>query len=240
MNRLNRIRPWLLPGMIVAGLVAGLTTAGPAFAWLLHPVTPVAHEVRDLFYKAVVVTSFFFLLAEFLLLIAVLKFRAKPGVPAATWHENVRLEIVWTAIPALAMVILSGPTFTTLKSMETVPQSDLTVEVIGHQWFWEYRYPKYGVVFANEPLVVPVGKIVAVDVTSIDVVHSWFVADFGVKMDANPGRINHTWFQVEKAGTYGGQCAELCGVLHGEMMITVNAVSPEEFERWIEQKKKGA
>ena len=240
MNRLNRMRPWLLSGMIVAGLAAGLFAAAPASAWLLNPVTPVAHEVRELFYKAVVVTSFFFILAELLLLIAVLKFRAKPGVPAATWHENVRLEIVWTAIPALAMVILSGPTFTTLKSMETVPQSDLTVEVIGHQWFWEYRYPKYGVVFANEPLVIPVGKIVAVDVTSIDVVHSWFVADFGVKMDANPGRINHTWFQVEKAGVYGGQCAELCGVLHGEMMITVNAVSPEEFERWIEQKKKGA
>ena len=240
MNRLNRMRPWLLPGMIVAAFAAGLLAAAPASAWLLNPVTPVAHEVRELFYKAVVVTSFFFILAELLLLIAVLKFRAKPGVPAATWHENVRLEIVWTAIPALAMVILSGPTFTTLKSMETVPQSDLTVEVIGHQWFWEYRYPKYGVVFANEPLVIPVGKIVAVDVTSIDVVHSWFVADFGVKMDANPGRINHTWFQVEKAGVYGGQCAELCGVLHGEMMITVNAVSPEEFERWIEQKKKGA
>ena len=240
MNRNNRKRTWLLPGLLMLGVIVSLSAAGTATAWLLNPVTPVAHEVRDLFYKAVVVTSFFFLLAELLLLIAVLRFRAKPGVPAATFHENVRLEIVWTAIPALAMVILSGPTFTTLKSMETVPQSDLTVEVIGHQWFWEYRYPKYGVVFANEPLVIPMGKIVAVDVTSIDVVHSWFVADFGVKMDANPGRVNHTWFQVEKLGTYGGQCAELCGVLHGQMMITVNVVTPEEFERWIEQKKKGA
>lgn len=231
---------WLLRGFVFAGLLVGLTAAGTASAWLMNPVTPVAHEVRDLFWKAVVVTSFFFILAELLLLIAVLRFRAKPGVPAATFHENVRLEIVWTAIPTIAMIILSGPSFTALKSMETVPQSDLTVEVIGHQWFWEYRYPKQGVIFANEPLVIPVGKIVAVDVTSIDVVHSWFVPDFGVKMDANPGRINHTWFQVEKAGIYGGQCAELCGVLHGEMMITVNAVSPEEFERWIEQKKKGA
>jgi len=240
MNRSNQSRRSILPGLAVLGLLAGLCVASPAFAWLVNPVTPVAHEVRGLFYKAVAVTSFFFLLAELLLLVAVLRFRAKPGVPAATFHENVRLEIVWTAIPALAMVILSGPAFTTLKSMETVPQSDLTVEVVGHQWFWEYRYPKYGVIFANEPLVIPVGKIVAVDVTSIDVVHSWFVADFGVKMDANPGRINHTWFQVEKPGVYGGQCAELCGVLHGQMLITVNAVSPEEFERWIEQKKKGA
>jgi cytochrome c oxidase subunit 2 len=124
--------------------------------------------------------------------------------------------------------------------METVPKSDLTVEVIGHQWFWEYRYPGHGVVFANEPLVVPQGKIIAADISSIDVVHSWFVADFGVKMDANPGRVNHTWFQVERTGTFRGQCAELCGVLHGDMHIEVRVVTPEEFERWIEQKKRGA
>jgi cytochrome c oxidase subunit 2 len=222
------------------GVSAGLLIAGTAWAWLNHPATPVAHEVRDLWYKAVYVTAFFTIVAEGILLVAVLKFRAKPGVKAATWHENFRLEIVWTAIPTLAMIFLSGPSFSTLKYLETVPKSDLTVEIIGHQWFWEYRYPKYGVVFANEPLVIPSGLIVAADVTSIDVVHSWFLADFGVKMDANPGRVNHTWFQVEKPGTYKGQCAELCGVLHAEMFITVNVVPPDEFARWIEQKKRGA
>ena len=221
-------------------LAAGLFAATPAGAWLLHPATPVARDVRTLFYKAVGVTAFFFIVAETLLLIAVLRFRAKPGLAAATWHENVRLEIVWTTIPAIAMVILSGPAFSSMKYMETVPKSDLQIEVIGHQWFWEYRYPKYGVIYANEPLVVPAGKIVSANVTSIDVVHSWFVPDFGIKLDANPGRINHTWFQVERTGTYQGQCAELCGVLHAEMFITVNAVTPEEFERWIEQKKKRA
>lgn len=219
---------------------AGLLAAGTASAWILDPVTPVAHEVRTLFWNAVWITGGFFLLAEGLLLVAILRFRARPGVPAASFHDNMRLELVWTAIPALAMVILSGPTFTTLKYMETVPKSDLTVEIIGHQWFWEYRYPAYGIVFANEPLVIPQGKIVAADVSSVDVVHSWFVAQFGVKMDANPGRVNHTWFQVERTGTFNGQCAELCGVLHGDMAIVVNVVTPEEFERWIEQKKKGA
>ncbi len=219
---------------------AGLLAAGTASAWILDPVTPVAHEVRTLFWNAVWITGGFFLLAEGLLLVAILRFRARPGVPAASFHDNMRLELVWTAIPALAMVILSGPTFTTLKYMETVPKSDLTVEIIGHQWFWEYRYPQFGIVFANEPLVIPQGKIVAADVSSIDVIHSWFVAQFGVKMDANPGRVNHTWFQVERTGTFNGQCAELCGVLHGDMAIVVNVVTPEEFERWIEQKKKGA
>lgn len=225
---------------LAIGLVAILGVVGTAWAWLVNPVTPVAHEVRDLFYKAVAVTMFFFVLAEGILLVVVLRFRAKPGVPPATFHENVKLELVWTAIPALAMVVLAGPTFTTLKYLETVPKSDLTIEIVGHQWFWEYRYPGQGIVFANEPLVIPANKIVAADVTSIDVVHSWFMPEFGVKMDANPGRVNHTWFQVEKPGTYRGQCAELCGVLHGDMLITVQVVTPEEFARWVEQKKKGA
>lgn len=225
---------------LAIGLVAILGVVGTAWAWLVNPVTPVAHEVRELFYKAVAVTMFFFVLAEGILLVAVLRFRAKPGVPPATFHENVRLELVWTAIPALAMVVLAGPAFSTLKYLETVPKSDLTIEIVGHQWFWEYRYPGQGIVFANEPLVIPANKIVAADVTSIDVVHSWFMPEFGVKMDANPGRVNHTWFQVERPGTYRGQCAELCGVLHGDMLITVQVVTPEEFARWVEQKKKGA
>lgn len=233
-------RPFLLMAALALATVGLFALAGNASAWLVNPVTPVAHQVRELWFKAVWVTMFFFVIAEGILLVAVIKFRAKPGVPAATWHENLKLEIVWTAIPALAMVVLAGPSFTTLKYLETVPKSDMTVEIVGHQWFWEYRYPGTGVVYANEPLVIPVGKTIAANVTSIDVVHSWFVPDFGVKMDANPGRVNHTWFQVEKTGTYRGQCAELCGVLHGQMFITVNVVTPEEFQRWLAEKKKGA
>jgi cytochrome c oxidase subunit 2 len=237
MSRRNLVRIGI---GVAAALVLMTWSAGTASAWLYDAVTPVARDVRSLWLKAVGVTAFFFLLAEILLLIAIIRFRAKPGVKPATWHENVRLEIVWTAIPALAMIFLSGPAFSTLKYMDTIPKPDLTIEVVGHQWFWEYRYPKYGVVFANEPLVVPAGKVVAADVTSIDVVHSWFVPAFGVKMDANPGRVNHTWFQVDRPGTYEGQCAELCGVLHGQMMIEVDVVTPEEFERWIQQRKTGA
>ena len=224
----------------MVGILAALALASPAGAWLLHPATPVAREVRTLWYHAAAITGVFFVLPELLLLIAILKFRAKPGVEPAKWHENLRLEILWTAIPAIALAILAGPSFSTLAYMERIPKSDVQVEIIGHQWFWEYRYPKYGVVFANEPLVIPSGKIVAANVTSIDVVHSWFVPDFGIKMDANPGRINHVWFQVDQPGTYKGQCAELCGVLHAQMFITVNTVTPDEFQRWIEQKKRGA
>jgi cytochrome c oxidase subunit II len=225
---------------VLAALAWTSLAAAPAAAWLDNPVTPVAHDVRSLFFKALGITAVFFITAQVLLLIAVIRFRSRPGVQAATFHDNLRLEIVWTAIPALAMVILAGPTFTSLRYMDTIPKSDLNIEIIGHQWFWEYRYPKYNVTFANEPLVIPVGKVVSADVTSIDVVHSWFMPDFGVKLDANPGRVNHTWFQVEKTGTYVGQCAELCGVLHAEMKIEVHVVSDEEFRRWIEQKRTGA
>jgi len=236
-RRRFRWAPFLILGFVVA---AAALVASPAGAWLLHPATPVARDVRSLFYKAVGITMFFFVVAEGILLVAVLKFRAKPGGTPAKFHENLRLEIVWTAIPTLAMIILSGPAFSTMKYMETVPKSDLRIEIIGHQWFWEYRYPDQGIIFANEPLVIPCNKVVAADITSIDVVHSWFVPDFGIKRDANPGRINHVWFQVDGPGTHEGQCAELCGVLHAQMFITVNVVTPEEFARWVEQKKKGA
>lgn len=236
--RSTRYLPFVLAALTALAWTA--LAAAPAAAWLDNPVTPVAHDVRSLFFKAIGVTAIFFVTAQVLLLIAVIRFRSKPGVQAATFHDNLRLEIVWTAIPTLAMAILAGPTFTSLRYMDTIPKSDLNIEIIGHQWFWEYRYPKYNVTFANEPLVIPVGKVVSADVTSIDVVHSWFMPDFGVKLDANPGRVNHTWFQVEKTGTYLGQCAELCGVLHAEMKIEVHVVSDEEFQRWIEQKRKGA
>ena len=237
MTRRNRWLPLGILGLVVVGAAL---LASPAGAWLLHPATSIARDVRSLFYKAVAITMFFFIVAEGILLVAILKFRAKPGVPAAKWHENLRLEIVWTAIPTLAMIVLSGPAFTTMKYMETSPKADLRIEIIGHQWFWEYRYPGQGVIFANEPLVLPAKRVVNADITSIDVVHSWFVPDFGIKRDANPGRINHVWFEVEEPGTYEGQCAELCGVLHAQMFITVKVVTPEEFDRWIEQKKKGA
>ena len=208
--------------------------------WVPEAVSTFGPEVDWLFYLILWATGFFFILTEVVLVYAMWRFAYRPGEKSTYTHGNHVLEMVWTAIPALAMVVLAGPAFSTLKYLETVPKSDLTIEIVGHQWFWEYRYPGQGIVFANEPLVIPANKIVAADVTSIDVVHSWFMPEFGVKMDANPGRVNHTWFQVERPGTYRGQCAELCGVLHGDMLITVQVVTPEEFARWIEQKKKGA
>ncbi len=221
--------------ILTAALVWGKEE--PLTNWLQDPVTPLAKDVRTNFWISLLGILPFLFLSEGLLFYAIVKFRAKPNAKPATFHENVRLEIAWTILPALALVIIAIPTFTTLKKMEVPPKSDLVVEIIGHQFFWEYKYPKYEINFAEKPLVVPVNKVVTVNLTSVDVIHSWFVPAFGVKQDANPGRITHAWFKALETGTYKGQCAELCGALHALMYITVNVVSEEEFEAWVAKNK---
>ncbi|MCB9358120.1 MAG: cytochrome c oxidase subunit II [Calditrichaeota bacterium] len=213
--------------------------ADPVTSWIFDPATPVAGEVRDTFHIMLGLTLPFLLLPQILLVYAIWKFNEKRGHKPATFHDNLKLEIIWTVIPVLTLIAISIPAYSTLKKIEVPPKSDLVVEVIGHQFFWEYRLPKYDVGFANEPLVVPADKIITLNLTSVDVIHSWWVPSFGVKQDANPGRITHAWFKAP-AGKYKGQCAELCGPLHGEMWIDVQVVSDSEFETWLESKQNGA
>ncbi len=211
----------------------------PITNWLTQPEGPLAHAIRSNFLFSMATIMPFLFLAEGLLLYCIVRFRAKPGGRLATFHENLRLEVLWTVIPALTLVITAVPTYQTMRKMEVPPKSDLVVGIIGHQFFWEYRYPKYGVSFAEEALVVPAGKVVTLNLSSVDVVHSWWVPAFGVKQDAFPGRITNAWFKAENPGHYKGQCAELCGKLHAKMYIDVNVVTPEEFEGWLMKKKLG-
>ena len=214
-----------------------LSLTGAAFAdnpittWLFDPATPIAREVLSNFWITMGLLTPFLLLPQVLLLYAIWKFKESRGHQPATFHDNVKLEIAWTVIPVLTLVMLAGPMYKTLRKMDVPPKSDLVVEVIGHQFFWEYRYPKYNLGFSNEPLVVPADKVVTLNCTSVDVIHSWWVPAFGVKQDANPGRITHTWFKAD-AGKYKGQCAELCGPLHGEMYIDVTVLPERDFEAW--------
>ncbi len=209
----------------------------PITNWLTSPEGPLAHTIRNNFFFSMATIMPFLFLAEGLLLYCVVRFKAKPGGRLATFHENLRLEVLWTVIPALTLVVTAVPTYQAMRKMEVPPKSDLVVAVIGHQFFWEYRYPKYGVSFAEEALVVPAGKVVTLNLSSVDVVHSWWVPAFGVKQDANPGRITNAWFQADRPGRYKGQCAELCGNLHAKMYIDVQVVTPEEFESWIQKKR---
>jgi cytochrome c oxidase subunit 2 len=163
------------------------------------------------------------------------------------------LEIVWTTVPVLILVAIAVPSLRLLYFEEITPEADLTIKAIGHQWYWSYEYPDNGgftfdanmvpdedltddqlrLLTTDNEVVLPVGKVVRVLVTSEDVIHSWAMPPMGVKMDAVPGRINEVWLEIEEPGTYYGQCSELCGVLHGFMPIMVRGVEESEFNAWV-------
>jgi cytochrome c oxidase subunit 2 len=188
----------------------------------------------------------------FLMVYACIRFRASRNPnPSKTTH-NVAVEVLWTLIPCLILIVMAVPSFKILYKQDTIPKADVTVKAIGYQWYWGYEYPDENIIFdsymietkdlkENQPrllavdneVVVPVNKVVKVLITANDVLHAWALPSFGVKRDAVPGRINETWFKAEKVGTYYGQCSELCGIKHAFMPITVRVVSEEEYAEWL-------
>ncbi len=195
------------------------------FAWRLHDL------FRGIFFWAVVV----FLIVEGALLVAVLRFRDRgDGRAPAAGHGNTVLEIAWTLAPALVLVLVAIPTIKTIWDVDRAPSGEaLVVEVIGHQWWWEFRYPDLGVVTANE-LHLPVGETVDVRLTSADVIHSFWFPRIGGKRDVLPGHETHLWFKVDSAGVHLGQCAEFCGLSHALMKMQLVAQEPSEFDAWVE------
>ena len=193
----------------------------------------------------------------FLLFYVCIKFReSKNPNPSKTTH-NTFIEIVWTLIPCLILIVIAIPSFKLLYKQDIIPKADVTVKAIGYQWYWGYEYPDQNIYFeslmvedkdlkpgqprllaTDTEVVVPVNKIVKVLITANDVLHAWALPSFGVKRDAVPGRINETWFKADKEGVYYGQCSELCGIKHAFMPITVRVVSEEKYLEWIELAKK--
>ncbi|CAH9054191.1 hypothetical protein PSECIP111854_01316 [Pseudoalteromonas sp. CIP111854] len=192
---------------------------------------------------------------------AMIYHRKSKGAQPAQFHESTKVEILWTAIPFVILVAMAVPATKTLIAMEDVSKADLTIKVTGSQWKWHYEYMGHDVDFysvlstpraqiddleeksenylleVDKPLVIPTDKKVRFLMTSDDVIHSWWVPDFAVKKDANPGFINEAWTRVNEEGIYRGQCAELCGKDHGFMPIVVDARSPEAFEHWLTNAK---
>ena len=188
----------------------------------------------------------------FLMAYACIRFRASRNpIPSKRTH-NVAVEVLWTLIPCLILIVIAVPSFKILYKQDTIPKADLTIKAIGYQWYWGYEYPDENIIFdsymieekdlkADQPrllavdneVVVPVGKVIKVLITANDVLHAWALPSFGVKRDAVPGRINETWFRAEKEGTYYGQCSELCGIKHAFMPIAVKVVSEAEYEEWL-------
>jgi cytochrome c oxidase subunit 2 len=190
----------------------------------------------------------------FLMAYACIRFRASKNPNPSKRTHNVAVEVLWTLIPCLILIVIAVPSFKILYKQDTIPKADLTIKAIGYQWYWGYEYPDENLIFdsymveekdlkADQPrllavdneVVVPVGKVVKVLITANDVLHAWALPSFGVKRDAVPGRINETWFKAEKVGTYYGQCSELCGIKHAFMPIAVKVVSEEEYQEWLSE-----
>jgi len=207
----------------------------------LNPRGDFARLVDHLFRTTVWWAAVVFVLVEGALLIAVFKFRGRPDDPEPNQsHGNTALEVAWTIIPAFILLLIAVPTVRTIFKTSGYATGDVVqIEVVGHQWWWEFRYPGLGVVTANE-LHVPVGKTVNLRMTTADVLHSFWVPQFAAKRDVFPGRHNPLWFKAEVTGNFSGQCAEFCGVQHGRMAFRVISEAPEEFAAWAEQQRVGS
>ncbi len=175
-----------------------------------------------------------FVLVEGVLLYAIFRFRGKPGDPEPhQTHGNTAVEIIWTVIPALILAVIAVPTVKAIFETSSTPGKDaLTIEVVGHQWWWEFRYPEYNLTTANE-MHVPLGRTVSLRMGSNDVIHSFWVPQFAAKRDVFANRETRMWFKAEAEGDYPGQCAEFCGIQHGRMAHRIKAQKPEEFQAWV-------
>ena len=192
----------------------------------------------------------------FLLLYTCVRYRASRNKVASTTSHNTLIEVLWTLIPCLILIVMAVPSFKVLYSQDTIPKADVTIKAIGYQWYWGYEYPDENIIFdsymvdekdlkENQPrlltvdneIYVPVDKVIKVMITANDVLHAWALPSFGVKRDAVPGRINETWFKADKTGTYYGQCSELCGIKHAFMPITVNVVTQDDYNLWLKEAK---
>ena len=229
-----------LPSFVLAVLVA-LATAGAATAanggfTPVAPASPNASHIQHAYYLILGFTAAIFVLVESLLVVLAWKYRSRGRprtVEGAQIHGHTRLELTWTAGPILILAIIAAFVFYELPSIDSAPAAadPIHITIEGHQYYWQFDYPNGA--RSIRMLHVPVGAVVDLKVVSPDVIHSWWIPALGGKIQAIPGRVNHTWFQATKAGSYGGQCAELCGVFHASMLATVQAESRPAYEHYL-------
>jgi cytochrome c oxidase subunit 2 len=252
----------------IAAVLVGALSAGGAWAsepkeWQLglqDAVTPTMERITEFHDFVTIIATVIAFFVMVLLVIVIFRFneRANP-TPTKTTH-NLLLEVLWTAVPVIILVVIAIPSFRLLYFADRVENPDMTLKIIGHQWYWSYEYPDHGdftfdanmvtdeeiakdsslkrLMDTDNRVVLPVGKKVQILMTADDVIHNWAVPAFGIKLDTVPGRLNETWVQINKPGVYYGFCSELCGVNHSYMPITVEAVSPEAFDKWVKQAQK--
>lgn len=250
--------------VLLSGMAAGGASAGQPEPWGLgfqEAVTPTMHNIawfHDIILLPVITIITLFVLG--LMGYAIWRFReSRNPEPSRTTH-NTLIEVLWTAIPTVILVLIAIPSFRIMYENDRIEQADMTLKTIGRQWYWSYQYPDHGdfefdsnmipdeeidlskdqvrQLSVDNPVYVPVNKNIRVLFTSSDVLHAWALPAAGIKLDNVPGRVNETWMRIEKEGVYYGQCSELCGTGHGYMPIEVRAVSQEEFDAWVEKMRK--
>jgi cytochrome c oxidase subunit 2 len=245
-------------------LVFLLLASGPAWAdhphpwglWTQEPASPIMDRIETLHNWITGIIVIITVVVFALMIYVIFKFNAKANPKPSTRTHNAPLEVLWTIIPVFILVGIAFPSFSLLYAEDRAPDAKLTLKVTGHQWYWSYAFPDYNVGFdanlkqdadlkegdyrllsTDVPLVLPIGVDIRILIAADDVIHSWGVPAFGVKLDAMPGRLNETWTHIDREGTYFGQCSQLCGINHGFMPIEVQAVTSEKFEAWLEAHK---
>ncbi len=245
---------------VLVGSGAALAGTGQPSPWQLGlqgAASPVMENIiwfHDFLLWLIVAITLFVLA---LLVIVVVRFNSKANpIPSKTTHHTL-LEVMWTLVPVVILVAIAVPSFKLLFLQTTIPQADLTIKATGKQWYWSYTYPDAKFEFdslmvqdkdrkpdqprllaVDNDVVVPVNKVVRVQVIGADVIHAFAVPSFGIKIDAIPGRLNETWFKATREGVYYGQCSELCGKDHAYMPIAVRVVSEQAYAAWLEEAKK--
>jgi cytochrome c oxidase subunit II len=261
---LMRLMRWMVPALVFSAALAGggiaLAGLGQPSPWQLglqQSAAPTMDDIvwfHDLLVYIITAITLFVLV---LLLIVIVKFNAKANpVPSRTTHNTV-LEVLWTVIPVVILVVIAIPSFRILFVQLNLPPADVTVKATGKQWYWSYSYPDAKFEFdslmlkenerkpeqprllaVDNEMVVPVNKVVRVQVIGADVIHAFAVPSFGIKIDAIPGRLNETWFKATREGVFYGQCSELCGKDHAFMPVAVRVVSEQAYSAWLEDAKK--
>ena len=252
-------------------VIAGLLASGTAWAQetlmgqpvpggigLQAGVTPIKEQIHDFHNLLLVIITLICLFVLALLIYVMRRFRASANPTPSKTSHNTMVEVIWTAVPVMILVIIAIPSMKLLYAQDVIPEADMTIKAIGKQWYWTYEYPDHGnfvfdafmlrdeeaaeqdlprLLATDRSVVIPVDTTVRILVTAGDVLHSFAVPSFGVKIDAVPGRLNETWVHVTEEGTYYGQCSELCGTGHSYMPIMVEVVSQEAFEAWITEQQ---
>jgi cytochrome c oxidase subunit II len=234
---------------------------GQPRSWQLgfqEAVTPIMRQLNEFHNFLLVLITVVTLFVLGLLIYVALRFNENANPKPSTTSHHTLLEVAWTVVPILILVVISVPSFRLLFAQYNFPKADITVKAIGNQWYWTYEYPdsdnmtfdavileddelKPGqprLVATDNDVVVPVNKNIHLLITASDVLHSWAIPAFGIKVDAVPGRVIRTWFRAEKTGTFHGQCSELCGSKHAFMPIAVRVVSEQDYALWLEKAKK--